>query len=108
MRERRRAPVVAALAEELATAPRLIDRETFRAAAARVRETTGQKGRALFHPIRLALTGRAEGPELDCSCRRSIARRAVAGRRAAAGDRLPRARAATFADALIDRLIADT
>ena len=26
---------------------------------------TGQKGRALFHPIRVALTGRAEGPELD-------------------------------------------
>ena len=26
---------------------------------------TGQKGRALFHPIRVVLTGRAEGPELD-------------------------------------------
>ena len=26
---------------------------------------TGQKGKALFHPIRVALTGRAEGPELD-------------------------------------------
>jgi nondiscriminating glutamyl-tRNA synthetase len=56
--------VVAALADELAAAPRL-DREQFRAAANRVKVRTGQKGKALFHPIRLALTGRAEGPELD-------------------------------------------
>jgi hypothetical protein len=33
--------------------------------AARVRERTGQKGRALFHPIRVALTGEPAGPELD-------------------------------------------
>ena len=26
---------------------------------------TGLKGRALFHPMRVALTGRPEGPELD-------------------------------------------
>jgi glutamyl-tRNA synthetase len=57
--------VVRALAEDLAGAPRLIDRERFRAAAARVRERTGQKGRALFHPIRVALTGEPDGPELD-------------------------------------------
>jgi nondiscriminating glutamyl-tRNA synthetase len=56
--------VVTALAEELAAAPRL-DRERFRAIANQVKARTGQKGRALFHPIRLALTGRAEGPELD-------------------------------------------
>jgi hypothetical protein len=30
-----------------------------------VRARTGQKGRALFHPIRLALTGDTGGPELD-------------------------------------------
>ena len=30
-----------------------------------VKATTGQKGKALFHPIRVALTGEAEGPELD-------------------------------------------
>ena len=30
-----------------------------------VKTRTGQKGKALFHPIRVALTGRAEGPELD-------------------------------------------
>jgi len=56
--------VVTALAEELAAAPRL-DRERFRAVANQVKARTGQKGRALFHPIRLALTGRGEGAELD-------------------------------------------
>jgi nondiscriminating glutamyl-tRNA synthetase len=56
--------VVLALADELARAPRL-DREAFRAAANRVKARTGCKGKALFHPIRVALTGRAEGPELD-------------------------------------------
>jgi nondiscriminating glutamyl-tRNA synthetase len=56
--------VAAALAEELASAPRL-DREKFREVANRVKARTGQKGKALFHPIRVALTGRAEGPELD-------------------------------------------
>ncbi len=56
--------VVRVLAVELAGAPRL-DRERFRAVAAAVKAQTGQKGRALFHPMRIALTGRAEGPELD-------------------------------------------
>jgi glutamyl-tRNA synthetase/nondiscriminating glutamyl-tRNA synthetase len=56
--------VVAALSDVLALAPRL-DRERFRAAANEVRTRTGQKGKALFHPIRIALTGRPEGPELD-------------------------------------------
>lgn len=58
-------PVVEALAAELATSGPLVDREAFRAMAARVREKTGAKGKALFHPIRLALTGEAEGLELD-------------------------------------------
>ena len=57
--------VLAALADELASAPRLLDKETFRGAADRVKQKTGQKGRALFHPIRIALTGAADGPELD-------------------------------------------
>ncbi len=56
--------VVSALAEVLAAEPRL-DRERFRAAASQVKARCGQKGRGLFHPIRVALTGRAEGPELD-------------------------------------------
>jgi glutamyl/glutaminyl-tRNA synthetase len=60
--ERIVAPV---LAEVLLDAPRLVDRETFRAAANRVKDRTGLKGRALFHPIRTILTGAQEGPELD-------------------------------------------
>jgi nondiscriminating glutamyl-tRNA synthetase len=56
--------VIVALADELNTADRL-DRDSFRAAANRVKQRTGQKGRALFHPIRVALTGHAGGPELD-------------------------------------------
>ena len=58
-------PVVQALAEELASAPPMLDRDTFRATAARVKDKTGQKGKALFHPLRLVLTGEAEGLELD-------------------------------------------
>ena len=30
-----------------------------------MKQATGRKGRALFHPIRIALTGASEGPELD-------------------------------------------
>jgi glutamyl-tRNA synthetase/nondiscriminating glutamyl-tRNA synthetase len=56
--------VIAALATELAAEPRL-DRERFRAVAGRVKAATGQKGKHLFHPIRVALTGEAGGPELD-------------------------------------------
>jgi len=56
--------VITALARELAAAPRL-DRDAFRAAAGRVKAATGRKGKHLFHPIRVALTGEAGGPELD-------------------------------------------
>jgi glutamyl/glutaminyl-tRNA synthetase len=55
--------VISALAAEI-TGP-LLDREAFRAAANRVKERSGQKGKALFHPIRAALTGETGGPELD-------------------------------------------
>ncbi len=57
--------VIEGLAEELETSPRLTDKDAFRALANRVKQRTNQKGRALFHPIRLALTGAADGPELD-------------------------------------------
>jgi nondiscriminating glutamyl-tRNA synthetase len=43
----------------------LVDRDAFRAMANRVKERTGMKGKALFHPIRVALTGEGAGPELD-------------------------------------------
>jgi nondiscriminating glutamyl-tRNA synthetase len=58
------ARVVAAFAAEIAAGAPL-DREAFRAAAARVKEATGLKGRALFHPIRVAVTAAESGPELD-------------------------------------------
>jgi glutamyl-tRNA synthetase/nondiscriminating glutamyl-tRNA synthetase len=57
--------VIDAMAVELAERDRMMDKGAFRAMAARVRERTGQKGKALFHPIRVALTGESAGPELD-------------------------------------------
>lgn len=56
--------VILSLADELASAGPLT-KESFRAAAARVKDATGCKGRGLFHPIRVALTGEESGPELD-------------------------------------------
>jgi glutamyl-tRNA synthetase/nondiscriminating glutamyl-tRNA synthetase len=58
------ARAVLAFAHEIQDAGPL-DREAFRAAASRARAATGLKGRALFHPLRVALTGAASGPELD-------------------------------------------
>ena len=58
------ARVLAALAREIADLGPL-DRDAFRAAAGRMRDATGLKGRSLFHPIRVALTGAESGPELD-------------------------------------------
>ena len=55
--------VIAAMGDAIAGP--MLDRESFRAMATRVRERTGQKGKALFHPIRAALTGEVGGPELD-------------------------------------------
>ena len=40
------------------------DVSTWSAWTALVKESTGAKGKALFHPLRLALTGRENGPEL--------------------------------------------
>ena len=40
------------------------DGGTFKAWMNAVREKTGRKGKALFMPLRLALTGRDSGPEL--------------------------------------------
>lgn len=57
--------VAAALAGELSSGQRLVDKDTFRAMAGRIKDRTGLKGKGLFHPIRVVLTGAAEGPELD-------------------------------------------
>jgi glutamyl-tRNA synthetase len=40
------------------------DEGTYQAWAAALPQATGKRGRALFHPLRLALTGRERGPEL--------------------------------------------
>src|SRR5690606_34941148 len=40
------------------------DRTTWKAWTDRLKELTGRKGRGLFMPLRLALTGREQGPEL--------------------------------------------
>ena len=40
------------------------DDTTWKTWTGRVAEETGRKGRVLFHPLRLALTGRENGPEL--------------------------------------------
>jgi glutamyl-tRNA synthetase len=40
------------------------DGNVWTAWSAAVREATGEKGKALFAPLRLALTGREDGPEL--------------------------------------------
>lgn len=63
--EDRNVELASALAEELSSVGRLLDKETFRAVAARVKDKTGLKGKSLFHPIRVLLTGSGDGPELD-------------------------------------------
>jgi glutamyl-tRNA synthetase len=42
-----------------------LDSPTFKEVVRAVKEKTGQKGKQLFHPIRVALTCRMSGPELD-------------------------------------------
>ena len=40
------------------------DQQTFAAWTGQLKQATGRKGKALFHPLRLALTGRENGPEM--------------------------------------------
>ncbi len=56
------AEVAAAAAAALPPEP--WDETTWAALTGAVKAATGRKGRALFHPLRLALTGRENGPEL--------------------------------------------
>ncbi|WP_395697082.1 glutamate--tRNA ligase [Methylocella sp.] len=44
--------------------PEPLDATSWSAWTAALKESSGRKGRALFHPLRLALTGREDGPEL--------------------------------------------
>ena len=52
------------LAEELRTHGAPVDEESFKAMVERLKVATGTKGKALFMPLRLALTGSDHGPEL--------------------------------------------
>jgi glutamyl-tRNA synthetase len=56
---------IEAFAGAVAEAGPMFDRDLFRSAVARARERAGVKGRALLHPVRVALTGLDSGPELD-------------------------------------------
>ncbi|MBA3510807.1 glutamate--tRNA ligase [Sphingomonas sp.] len=58
--------------------------DPWHALADALKERTGQKGRALFHPLRLALTGRDSGPEMAGLLERMGKDRAVARLSAAA------------------------
>jgi nondiscriminating glutamyl-tRNA synthetase len=57
------APVCAALAESLGRLESF-DASGFKSTLQRVGAALGVKGRALFQPVRAALTGRTHGPEL--------------------------------------------
>ena len=64
-----RPPAMAGEEDFLATARELLppepwDDATWPRWTDALKQTTGRKGRALFHPLRLALTGRDDGPEL--------------------------------------------
>jgi len=58
--------------------------EPWQALTGALKESSGRKGRALFHPLRLALTGRDSGPEMAGMLARIGQARAVARLEAAA------------------------
>ena len=92
--------VLLAAVDELACGPRLLNRDAFRSVAARVRERTGYKGRALFHPIRVMVTGEADGPELDLAVPAIDVGAGLPPEAGLAGIAGCRERAASLADAL--------
>ena len=51
--------------EAMALLPEQLDRDSWGAWTAELKQRTGRKGRALFRPLRLALTGEERGPEMD-------------------------------------------
>jgi nondiscriminating glutamyl-tRNA synthetase len=57
-------PFAEALAHELKTNGTPVDEASYKAFVERVKTATGTKGKALFMPLRLALTGVDHGPEL--------------------------------------------
>ena len=57
-------PFAEMLAQELRTHGAPHDADSYKAMVERLKTTTGLKGKALFMPLRLAITGSDRGPEL--------------------------------------------
>ncbi|HEY5176485.1 MAG TPA: glutamate--tRNA ligase, partial [Terriglobales bacterium] len=57
--------VLAAFAHEVEADPSPMTPERFKAIMNEVKAKTGAKGKELFHPVRIALTGSHSGPEFD-------------------------------------------
>jgi nondiscriminating glutamyl-tRNA synthetase len=57
--------VLAAFAERVRATPSPLTAESFKALMNDVKATTGVKGKDLFHPVRIVLTGAHAGPEFD-------------------------------------------
>ena len=77
--ERLLAKEAAAIAEQLDWSP-----EAWRELTEQLKAATGKKGRELFHPLRLALTGRESGPEMAGLVERMGKHRAIGRLEAAA------------------------
>jgi glutamyl-tRNA synthetase/nondiscriminating glutamyl-tRNA synthetase len=54
-----------AFAEQVESAPVPLSPEHFKTIMNEVKAKTGAKGKELFHPVRLALTGSHSGPDFD-------------------------------------------
>ena len=59
------AEVLAAFAQQAESDPGPMTPERFKAIMNEVKSKTGAKGKDLFHPVRIALTGSHSGPEFD-------------------------------------------
>jgi nondiscriminating glutamyl-tRNA synthetase len=57
--------VLSAFAQQMQAEPSPLTPERFKAIMNEVKAKTGAKGKELFHPIRVALTGSHSGPEFD-------------------------------------------
>ncbi len=57
--------VLAAFSRQMEAAPSPLTPECFKAMMNEVKAITGAKGKDLFHPVRIALTGSHSGPEFD-------------------------------------------
>ena len=57
--------VLEAFTERIAALPAPVTAEAFKTAMNEVKTTTGVKGKDLFHPVRIAITGAHSGPEFD-------------------------------------------